>query len=284
VLGPGHYSTFLPIIKNKLLKITKITDNINEFKYLSEIYKIKKYQKYYCIPDKEIYTLDKTNKFYEYVQNLVNKDEITIFNNSLKCYYVNYAGDKELFDTICDLNNNYNFWDSYKKIYRFTKKIMKGINYLHEKKICHLDIKPENIIVNTYKNTFKIIDFGFSSIEPFDDFVFNIKGTPEYFPADFKRNTYKFLPKIYANDVKLVNNQIPLIANRKLVYKIDSYCLGRVLYLLKNTYKINNPDNFLTRICFNKYQKKMDNIIELLLENDATKRVTIKTCMDISFR
>ncbi|XP_075687143.1 striated muscle preferentially expressed protein kinase-like [Rhinoderma darwinii] len=38
-------------------------------------------------------------------------------------------------------------------------QILQGLEYLHEQKILHLDIKPENIMVS-YMNTVKIIDYG----------------------------------------------------------------------------------------------------------------------------
>lgn len=38
-------------------------------------------------------------------------------------------------------------------------QILQGLDYLHTRRILHLDIKPENIII-TYMNVIKIIDFG----------------------------------------------------------------------------------------------------------------------------
>lgn len=38
-------------------------------------------------------------------------------------------------------------------------QILHGLDYLHNRRILHLDIKPDNIII-TYMNTVKIIDFG----------------------------------------------------------------------------------------------------------------------------
>lgn len=38
-------------------------------------------------------------------------------------------------------------------------QILQGLDYLHTRRILHLDIKPENVIV-TYMNVIKIIDFG----------------------------------------------------------------------------------------------------------------------------
>ncbi|KAM4626561.1 striated muscle preferentially expressed protein kinase-like [Discoglossus pictus] len=44
-------------------------------------------------------------------------------------------------------------------VVNYLLQILQGLEYLHEQKILHLDIKPENIIVS-YMNTVKIIDFG----------------------------------------------------------------------------------------------------------------------------
>ncbi|XP_075037113.1 striated muscle preferentially expressed protein kinase isoform X2 [Mixophyes fleayi] len=47
-------------------------------------------------------------------------------------------------------------------------QILQGLEYLHEQKILHLDIKPENVMVS-YMNTVKIIDFG--SAQPFTPLI-----------------------------------------------------------------------------------------------------------------
>ncbi|KAM3916775.1 striated muscle preferentially expressed protein kinase isoform 2-T2 [Leptodactylus fuscus] len=44
-------------------------------------------------------------------------------------------------------------------VVNYILQILQGLDYLHEQKILHLDIKPENIMVS-YMNTVKIIDFG----------------------------------------------------------------------------------------------------------------------------
>ena len=68
----------------------------------------------------------------------------------------------------------------------------------------------------------------------------------------------------------------------KLVYKIDSYCLGRVIHYLKYMYS----DNVLYT-CFNREKRegeKLDKIINSLLENDPYKRITINQCLEKYFR
>lgn len=41
----------------------------------------------------------------------------------------------------------------------YVVQVLQGLDYLHTRRILHLDIKPENIIV-THMNVIKIIDFG----------------------------------------------------------------------------------------------------------------------------
>jgi len=278
ILGPGHYGDFLPKKKNKLLKITKICDTHNEFKYLNIVHLIPNNKDYYSIPDETSYILNKNNSFYTYIKLLVRKEKMNIFDNVLYCYYIDYAGEQDVHFTINDLyNKGYsNIWCSYKKILKFTKHILKGLSYLHEHKICHLDIKAENIMV--FNNSFKIIDFGFSSKEPFDDFVFNIRGTPGYFPCQFLTQKFSpIFPKIETNDLIKINYQVPMINNRKLVYKIDSYCFGRLLYCLNFVYT-----DIKTYCCFNyetQSQTKLKNIIDSLLNKNVFDRITIQQCL-----
>ena len=160
MLGPNHYMTYKPIKPFKLLKITKVDNNNDEFKTLTTIRTIENYSKYFSIPDEAKYLLQPGNRFYTYIKTLIPKEETNFMNGTLHCCYMDYAGNKELLETINDIENNYDFsvWNSYKTILKFTKHVLDGLDFLHKKKICHLDIKPENIIVNTYKKTYKSIN------------------------------------------------------------------------------------------------------------------------------
>ena len=279
VLGSNYYKKFVKPKENKLLKISKIANFHDEFKYISLIKNIKDYENYYCIPEDIKFLLQPTDLMYNSISKIVNN--INIFNGKkLHYFFVNYAGDKELFDIISEIDNNRyeNYWNSYGEILKFTKHIMNGIRFLHMNKICHLDIKPENIIINTLNRTSKIIDFGFASIEPFDDFINNMKGTPGYFPKKIRNEQVtEWLPKIEATDLIQDNDgSIPIIKNQLLVYKIDSYCFGRVLYYLKYFYDKNM--SYLSCLSYKKNYKKLNNIIKFLLEKNVDDRITITQC------
>lgn len=223
---------------------------------------------YYAIPESEVKELQQSSMFYQYLKNIFEKNiGVDIFTGNLSCLYVDYAGSMDMIDSIEKMisQRDKTIWKSYNSILICANHITKGLSYLHEKKICHLDIKPENIMIDIRgKNNilFRIIDFGFSSKEPFSDYIHNIRGTPGYFPKHFGGFAEPGLPRIYANDLELdpKTNEMPMMTNPKLVYKIDTYCLGRMLmYLL---YHYNNT--FHGGSCYKLFfMKKSKSLIEL---------------------
>ncbi|AWP12796.1 K08809 striated muscle-specific serine/threonine protein kinase [Scophthalmus maximus] len=65
-----------------------------------------------------------------------------------------YCSGKELLHSVID-----RFRYSEDDVVTYIIQILQGLDYLHTRRILHLDIKPENIIV-TYMNVIKLIDFG----------------------------------------------------------------------------------------------------------------------------
>ncbi|XP_030622886.1 myosin light chain kinase, smooth muscle-like [Chanos chanos] len=88
-----------------------------------------------------------------------------------------YIAGGELFERIVDDN----FEHTEPTSARYMKQILEGIQYIHEKTIVHLDLKPENIVcVNTTGTLIKIIDFGLASkLEPGTPLMV-LHGTPEF--------------------------------------------------------------------------------------------------------
>jgi len=70
------------------------------------------------------------------------------------------------------------------------KKILEGVNYIHNKGIIHRDLKPSNIMVPDTKdfNQIKIIDFNIGILKeraPFDE---KICGTYSYMAPEILNN------------------------------------------------------------------------------------------------
>ena len=223
ILGSKYYEGHFPIKPNKLLKITKIIPNHNEFKYLDRIKTIANYKDFYAIPDDEKVILEEGNIFYNKLKMLTKKDNMGIFDATLHIIYIDYAGSYDIIDSLDHLlvRGESKVWRNCSSILNFTKQMVDALKYLHEIKLCHLDVKPENIMISIKNGyyIFKLIDFGFCELEPFDDFVKHYKGTPGYYPSHFEEIKYiqPGLPKIHANDMDLVNGVLKLAINRKLV-------------------------------------------------------------------
>lgn len=275
VLGHGRYGNYFTTKPNKLLKVTRLIKDHNEFRHLSYVRRIYNYEKYYSIPEDLGFIIKKGDNFYRYLEDLVKFEYMTIFQDELYCCYMNYAGRNDLLDIInlIDYHNDFSIIKNYKSIHKFIEQILCGLKFLHEKDIAHLDIKPENIMYNEYDNKFRIIDFGFSSKYPFDDYIQTVKGTPGYFPKQFDNTEVsESLPMIYANDMDHIP---PMKLNRRFVYKIDSYCFGRTLQALFIIFEKNYSPCCLMN-CEKRKVNVIIEIIELLLTNDVYKRPYIK--------
>ena len=275
LLGKNYYDQYFPHKEGKLLKITKIIKGHDELRYLSYIRTIKDYSEYYIIPDIELTKILPDSEFIRYLKGITSKYELNIFSGSLFCMYIQYGGQMDVMDSL--MSRSPGVWGSCKDIVKFSNQIMNGLKFLHEIQIAHLDIKPENIMIDLWERKFKIIDFGYSSRYPFDDFVDDIRGTPCYFPKHIDQRSDLGLPRIEANDLEEINGRLPMHDNRKFVYKIDSYCFGRVLNLVYSVYKDHNP---CTLELISK--RKIKKLMKLLLENDVYKRLTIKEILELN--
>lgn len=280
ILGKHYFRGHFNIKTDDLVKVTRKDERHDEFRWLSRIREIDNYKKYYSIPDELSYVLRPTDTFYEHVKRITQGLGMTIFHGDLECCFINYAGDKDVQETLSEMINGCinHAWTNYRDIYQFAKRVMEGVIYLHEKRLCHLDLKPENIVMDTKNKTFKLIDFGFAAAEPFTEYVKSPNGTPGYFPKNFNFDKpTEWLPFTKANDMELEDDLTPMQKDYRLVYKIDSFSLGRVLYFVKyvyDTYGIPSCIPWWTK----KSRNKVDQIIDILLENDVRKRKTIKEC------
>ncbi|KAN0011962.1 hypothetical protein ACTFIU_000181 [Dictyostelium citrinum] len=70
---------------------------------------------------------------------------------------------------------------------KYFRDIVFGLEYLHEQKVIHKDLKPENLLVNS-DGVVKITDFGVSHIFDDDDFVRCSRGSPAFLAPELCRN------------------------------------------------------------------------------------------------
>ncbi|KAK3123013.1 hypothetical protein QOZ80_8AG0622250 [Eleusine coracana subsp. coracana] len=104
--------------------------------------------------------------------------------------------------------------------YRIVKGICLGLQHLHQQRINHLDLKPENVLLDAQMEP-KITDFGLSRF--FQDkqsaiFTKNISGTPGYVPPE-------------------------MIDNGEISFKSDIYSLGILLQKLLMGHNMHSEEN-----------------------------------------
>ena len=135
----------------------------------------------------EIYNCGEGYLKKETIEPTINYSSKT--NNSLEKYYgrIYYIIEElcengELFDYIYELKQGFSENISAK----IFSKILGILKILHENRIVHGDIKPENVI---FGNNFKVklIDFGFSEmLGKEDNFIYNYKGSEIYISPEIK--------------------------------------------------------------------------------------------------
>jgi len=91
-------------------------------------------------------------------------------------------------------------YDDWVKKINLSKKILAGLNYLHDENILHLDIKPANILLSNDLSKVKLVDFGLSSTSTNSvSFINHQGGTPNYMsPEQIENNIASTKSDIYA--------------------------------------------------------------------------------------
>ena len=157
-------------------------------------------------------------------------------------------------------------------------QILNGIKYMHICKVAHMDLKPQNIVIDQYLNA-KIVDFSTSLIykkeKPEDYIKFPYVGTSKYMsPEILKSDTIK---------VKDLN-------------KVDLYSFGVILYNLafaKYPYGLEKEDSHDYNIILEKietneltfpntegYSSYFLDFLSKLLEKDIERRISMSDALN----
>lgn len=227
------------------------------------------------------------------------------FNNELYILkQVNHPNIVKLYDIKQTLNNFYlvfdlcnggglsNCLEKYKKkhdgkpfpeniVQHFMRQIVSGLQYLHNKKILHRDLKLDNILVkfdtdddkekmNFFKSTIKIIDFGFARFLESDALAQSVLGSP-----------INMDPKILIKMRKIDNNQ-----SFGYDQKADIWSLGTVCYEMligAPPFDANSYDDLVNKVQEGSYKipnelklsKQSISFINAMLQFDPSKRYDI---------
>jgi serine/threonine protein kinase len=75
-----------------------------------------------------------------------------------------------------------------KELLDYFQEAAQGLDYLHEKGICHRDVKPDNLLLRAGR--LKVADFGLARVEPLPLSSSSMVGTPAYMAPEAWRGQY----------------------------------------------------------------------------------------------
>jgi len=297
-------------VDNILMKLSQINScqegEIKNIDFLTKtndyVIKIYKYTKIDINIDKNIL---------EYLKKGIEEHDIEdIFHLNLEKekfigYFIENLGKIDLFDSIAHiLENKTNIWSDNTQTHlnEFITQMCEALQYLEQNKICHFDIKPENIMYNdiesiSFGKRFKLIDFGFAETYPFIKYIKKSRGTPIYAPYHSNINYPEWALELYPND-RLYNTYsktsvhyvIQHSAPIDLLYKTDIFSMGMVFnqllfyvnkYIEQSEYRnINDLINNMTDInIVTRYTSKQ---CIAFLENEEKKiGCSIECCFNL---
>ena len=157
-------------------------------------------------------------------------------------------------------------------------QILNGIKYMHISKVAHMDLKPENIVIDQYLNA-KIVDFSVS-------LIYKTKKPEDYIKLPFVSSSF-YMSK------ELLNSETIKV---KDLHKIDLYSFGVTLYNLvfaeypyglekedENDYKIILEKIESNKLTFPNDLRCSSHFLDFmtkLLEKDIEKRMNIPEAMN----
>lgn len=233
-----YYRFFEEPGEGYLLRITHKNHLHDDYNITKIICNCANNKNYFILPELKESYIDKNHEFFNYLMNL-NLDkhclQILKTENMLCANFIKNFGDMDLFDLINDVNKNEKtIWNSYtlNKFCNFMKHMSEAVHELHKYNICHFDIKPENIRVDTLSRfseadfglRFRLIDFGFAETTPFFNYRNFGVGTPGYSTKIKDPRPTDWLPISTPNDWVNIGgfNRLDIDDSKNKVHVIDA--------------------------------------------------------------
>ncbi|CAM9019702.1 unnamed protein product [Wickerhamomyces anomalus] len=211
-------------------------------------------------------------------ERIIGVDSIVDFG--INVYLVLEFGGDELAPDNLEDQTKYDLED----VMIWVNQITEGLEFIHNKKVVHGDLKPSNLL-RSQNNNIKICDFG-SSVREYNDndTLSKIpKGTPAYNSPEFCEASSG------ASSCSLIHGKpldmwaLGATIYRLLYGKVPFYCEGTIFQLYDSIMNddIIIPDEVLTKSGFiTVLPTQVRDILEGLLERDPVKRLTIGQLKD----
>lgn len=267
----------LPLKEDITLKfiVKKFAGEGSQFVNYKVIYNGNKYLLKIQYNDK--FTFDEQINIYK-ILNVCNIPHKLYFNGYYQNYKVlcyNYISGIDLFEYFLHYRRNKMIiTESF--IMFIIKNILLQLAELNKNNIIHLDIKPENILINLKDKdkSCNLIDFGLSKIYSTNSSV-NILGSKMYIAPEIINN----IAYHYVNDIWSLGVTIYEIIYNSYPYNLGVFRKNKI-ECLKNAF-LTLTDNEL--VFPYSYSNELKNIISLMLTIDYTKRLSAQQLLDLDY-
>lgn len=204
---------------------------------------------------------------YQKNENSLNQNNNISEKYNGKVFYIieEIAENGELFNYIYELNEGFSERISCKI---FTQ-ILKYAKILHDNRIAHCDIKPENVIIGK-KFNLKLIDFGFSEIlGKEDNFIYEYKGSEIYSSPEVRNRNMNGYDGI-KNDIFSLGVLLFVITIGRFPFEKSNYSDRKYRLIMNKKY-----DDFWSYYEQYNLTDEFKHLINNLLCYDPSERFTI---------
>lgn len=166
-----------------------------------------------------------------------------------------------------------NFQLNEKQTIKIAKNIAKALIELNNLGVAHMDIKPQNILINPEDNSIKIIDFDMSCLKD-DQTCFTTKGTPNYLSPDMLKGKVKTFEDAIKSDTWSFGVTLYFLFFKKTPWKSTQGSSTPI----RNVYRqITDPDYIIDY----ENNPEIEGLLSGLIERNPRKRISLEEFLAI---